>query len=652
MHYLSVFDHTTGKRIAFLQNAYNTGYTLERNALWTARFTMPVGDPKNQFCKYFNFVEIYDGEKYIGLFRILPATTTKNESTREIVYECEHVLATLMDDVLLGWHEIGNRGVYTASVLRYILDRQTVPRWQLGRCEFSHQYLYGWENENLLSALFSVPQSFTADYIWDFDTTSTPWVLSLKKAPSAVNAEVRYRKNMRGIVKTEDPTNLCTRLYPLGYGEGANQLTISPLNHGVKYLDADTISEYGIISKIWVDQRYQDAQSLYDAARAMLEELKRPAVSYSVDVLHSKELQKCGVGDRVRVVDDELGIDFYTRVISVDKPDVVGTPNEATITLANKSKDIASSLADLSDRQRISETYSQGAVTLFTTHFYDNCSPDCPAELRFYIPENVVHVNQILLNGSAAAFRGYTKATQGGGASASTTGSGGGSYTSTESGGGSSATSSAGGGSTATSSSGGGSTNTSDGAVLTSSNTVHDPSDDGGTGGANHNHGLSRGMKLALTNDGKTVSGFVGFVPSGKHIHPAHSHRVTIPAHTHSVSIPSHTHTVQIPGHSHTLTLQAHQHNFSIPAHTHEITYGIYTGSTAKRLTISVDGRAAGAFGGSVSDLDLVRYLSKDGNGNITRGWHTISITPDVLSRVEFDLVIQLFANSRGGGQF
>lgn len=594
---------------------------------------MPIADPKNQFCKYFNFVEIYDGEKYIGLFRILPATTTKNESTREIVYECEHVLATLMDDVLLGWHEIGNRGIYTSTVLRYILDRQTVHRWQLGRCEFSHQYLYGWENENLLSALFSVPQPFTEDYIWDFDTTSTPWVLSLKKAPTAVRAEVRYKKNMRGIVKTEDPTNLCTRLYPLGYGEGSNQLTIASLNNGAKYLDADTISEYGIISKIWVDQRYQDPQSLYDAARAMLEELKRPAVSYSVDVLHSKELQKCSVGDRVRVVDDELGVDFYTRVVSVDKPDLVGAPNKATITLANKSKDIASSLADLSDRQRISETYSQGAVTLFTTHFYDNCSPDCPAELRFYIPENVVHVNQILLNGSATS----------------------------SAGGGSNTTSSSGGGSSVTSSSGGGSTNTSDGAVLTSSNTVHDPSDDGGAGGANHNHGLYRGAKLALTNDGKTVSGYVSFVPSGKHVHPVHSHKVTIPAHTHkvqisshthTVSIQAHTHTVQIPSHSHSLTLQAHQHNFSIPAHTHEITYGIYTGSTAKRLAIAVDGRAAGIFGGSISDLDLVRYLSKDGNGNITRGWHTISITPDVLSRVEFDLVIQLFANSRGGGQF
>lgn len=174
MHYLSVFDHTTNKRVAFLENAYNVGYTLEQNALWSARFSLPLSDPKNRLCKYFNYVEIYDREKYIGLFRIIPTTTTKDAGTRETVYECEHVLATLMDDVLFGWHEIGNRGVYTTSVLRYILDRQTTKRWQLGACDFSRQFLYGWENENLLSALFSVPKPFTEDYRWEFDTTSYP----------------------------------------------------------------------------------------------------------------------------------------------------------------------------------------------------------------------------------------------------------------------------------------------------------------------------------------------------------------------------------------------------------------------------------------------------------------------------------------------
>ena len=621
MHYISVFDHTTNKRIAFLENAYAVGYTQEQNALWSAQFTLPLSDPKNRFCKYFNFVEIYDQDKYIGLFRIVPTTTTKNESTREIVYECEHVLATLMDDILFGWHEIGNLGVYTTAVLQYILNKQTVTRWRLGECDFTHQFLYGWENENLLSALFSVPKPFTDAYRWEFDTTSTPWTLSLKKAPTEVKAEIRYRKNMRGITKTEDPTNICTRLYPLGYGEGTNQLTVESQNNGKKYIDADTIEEHGTISKIWVDQRYQDAKSLYDAAVAMLEELKNPVISYTVETLHNRELLSRNVGDYVRVVDDELGIDLYTRIVAISKADVVGAPLEASITLANKNKDVASSIADLSDRQRIAETYSQGAVTLFTTHFYDNCSEDYPAEMRFYIPDNVVHINQILLNGNAAAFRGYTKATQGGGASASTTGSGGGSYTSTASGGG------------ATTTSGGG--QTSGGTSLSSSNIL--PSQT--TGQAVHNHGIDDGAKLAIVDTSLKVTGYTHWVPSGAHTHPEHTHEIS--SHTHRVS-----------SHKHSISISPHEHSFSIPDHTHDITHGIYSGTTAKELTIEVDDTKLGTYKGTVSDLDLVQYLSKDDSGNITRGWHTIKVTPDTLSRVEFDLVIQLFANSRGGGQY
>ena len=39
MKHLSVYDHMIGKRLAFLQNAFNIGYSIELNALWTARFS-------------------------------------------------------------------------------------------------------------------------------------------------------------------------------------------------------------------------------------------------------------------------------------------------------------------------------------------------------------------------------------------------------------------------------------------------------------------------------------------------------------------------------------------------------------------------------------------------------------------------------------
>lgn len=614
LQYLSVYDHITNKRIAFLGKAYKISYAKRDKAVWTASFTLPLSDPKNRHCKTFNFVEIYDGDDYIGLFRIMPKKTRKDASTREIVYECEHVIATLMDDFLFGWHEIGNLGVYTTEVLRYVIDRQTEHRWQLGECDFSHQFLYGWEHENLLTALFSVATPFLEDYRWEYDTQNTPWTVSLKRVPVKAEAEIRYGKNMLGISKEEDPSTLCTRLYPMGYGEGVNQLTIESVEpRGRKYIDADTQSEFGIISKPWIDQRYQHARSLYDAALEMLEHLKTPAISYTVSSLHSPELRRRDVGDLIRVADDELGIDIYTRILSISKPDVTGDPDNVNFEIANRAASIASTIADISDRQRINAAYSQGAVTLFTTHFYDNCAPTAPAELRFYVPNNVVHINQILLNGRAAAFRGYSKATKGGGAQSDTVGSGGGSYGSTES--------------------GGGSTRTSTAVALTPQNT--EAGDSGGIGAANHNHGIPDGSRVPLVDWNGNIIGTSSFVASGSHTHREHDHDIVIPAHRHSVEITPHT------------------HRFSVPDHTHEIEYGIYSGSSARALTLIVDGNTVPLqFGAYVNDLDLVDYLSKDNSGNITRGWHTIQVRPDVLSRVEFDLVVQLFANSRGGGQF
>lgn len=599
MQYLTVIDHSTNKEIGFLGKARDIGYRLEHNAVWSASFALPLNDPKNSRCRVFNYIRLYDGDREIGLFRIIQQHITKNASTKLVVYECEHVIATLMDDILFGWHEIGNLGHYTDEIIRYVLDHQTTPRWQLGECDFRHQFQYGWENENLLKALFSIATPFLEDYRWEYNTATEPWTVSLKAAPTKAKAEIRYRKNMLGIEQHIDSSNLCTRLYPLGFGEGVNQLTIKSVEpNGRKYIDADTINEHGIITKIWIDQRYQHAQSLYDAGREMLESLKNPAVSYSISSRHNKELLESEVGDMIRVADDDLGVDIMTRVLAIDKGDVTGAPQDATFTIANKGASVASTIADLSDRQRIGEAYSQGATSLFTTHFYDNCAPSYPATMRFYIPPEAVHINQILLNAQTAAFRGYSKTTKGGGGTSR------GSSTS----------------------SGGGATATTEATDLPSSNIVAD--DQGGQNAKNHNHGIAAGVRLAVVNNSNEITGSVGWTPSGAHGHGKHKHDVPIPKHSHNFTV-------------------------EIDDHTHDIEYGIYTGTTANTLTLKVDGRTVpGAFARSIDNIDIIDYLDTDNGGNINRGWHEIAITPDELSRVEADLVIQLFANSRGGGQY
>ena len=79
------------KRLAYLDNALAVGYGLETNSLWTATFTLPADDPKNAYCTPLNFVEIFDGDERIDLFRIIGEDMERsNGATR--YYDCEHVL--------------------------------------------------------------------------------------------------------------------------------------------------------------------------------------------------------------------------------------------------------------------------------------------------------------------------------------------------------------------------------------------------------------------------------------------------------------------------------------------------------------------------------------------------------------------------------
>lgn len=607
---ISLFDKLTGKRLCFLENAYNISYTLNLNGLHTARFSLPAADPKNRHLVPLNYVEIWDGGQRVELFRILPSVFKKSGLQREITYECEHVIATLLDDVLFGFHSLGNVNVYTPQALRYILDRQTVKRWNLQACDFSYQYLYVWENENLLSALFSVANVFTDEYVWKYDTTNmNSWQVSLKKCDKTQKGELRYKKNMKGITKTVDPGKLTTRLYVLGYGEGDNQLNIKSVNGGMAYLDADTQGKHGIISKIAVDRRFQDKNLLLEYGRNLLNELKNPYYSYEID---AAPIGAGGsVGDTFRVIDDEEGISELMKVTSISKTDISSKP-EIKYTVANKPQDIADEIAKLADRQRIADLYSQGATNIDSRSFQDNADASHPAVLRFYLPKELVRINKLVLNFKLSGFRGYTRGSSAGGQASSTTSGGGGMAMTT----------SAGGGSQSTTSSGGGSY----------SSTSQDNTANYWLVGTQY----SSGDVMSLSGEPRHSHGLV------QHNH-AHGHQINMPAHSHSVSVPNHSHYADIP---------AHVHSFSIPQHTHDTTYGIYLGTRATSATLRVDGANIGSAAEN-TDIDLVNYLSKDSLGRITRGaWHTVEIIPNALTRVEADITSQIYVNSYGGGDF
>lgn len=627
-----VYDRNN-ELVAVLQNAFAIGYDKQKNNLWTCDFTIPMGDAKAVHIKPKNFIELFDHERRIGLFVVNPKQTVKNESTNEITYHCEHVLSLLHSDVLFGYHQFSN--YRTRFVLEELFKFQETPHWELGAVEFERWFHYGWENEDsLLNAIMSIPQPFDEPHLWTWDDTTYPFTLNLVQPNDAVKGMIITGKNLKGIEIEEDPTSLVTRIYPLGFGEGVNQLNISEVNGGQVYLeDAAAIAEYGLHKRIWIDRRFENADSLKASAQAILDKFKQPIKTMKIDAVDYElidpyELSRYEVGDVLRVHDRDTETDEEIRIEKMRKGDLYGNPFDLQMELGNVIEDISTTFADLESKQLVNETYSQGATNIDSRDFADNCDPNFPAMIRFPIPNDVVNINEMLLTFETQPYRAYSKAVEGGGASVSSTSSGGSSTQTSSSGGGTSTTSGSGGGVSTSTGGGGGTTRTSS-------------AENYRQGTSGHNHGFPD-LTVFLDKEGRNQV----WRESGQH-----EHTFTIPTHTHDINIPNHTHSLTVDAHTHSISIPSHTHSITLPNHEHDIKHGIFERSQMpSAVTVRVDGVTLPGNETSSTDIDLLPYLAKDDAGRIQRGRYAeIEIIPNDLARINATVTSRLFIQSRIG---
>lgn len=609
--------------VCMLQNAFDIQEQQSLNALWYLDFKLPATDAKNEFCNAYWYARFNDGE----LYRMFPNGYNDASDLPYYSYHCEHVLATLLNKVMPGIVTMGGYYQPTPDVLRAILAKQDIQDWVLGECDFSRRFEYGFEKENLLAALFSVPQCFDEDYIWTFETKGYPWILNLKRLNK--NAEpvlnVRYGYNRLSYNRQPDYTNHVTKLYAYGSGEGVNQLNINKFTNGLGYILADKehIEKYGIRESIWVDRRYENEETLYAAAQSMLNELCDPITSYSCGFIGDVK-----VGEVVNIID-------YEQTYVVKKIITYGDIDDIQYELSNKQPTLASTIADLANRQRIETTYSQGATNIYSVCFVDNADANNGLDCDFYMPQSMRFVNKVVAKIKYDSFRAYSGTTEQGGSINSTSAAGGQISSTSESGGG--GTSAAGGGQSKTSASGGG---------ATESTNQFDLASDTGTYGIISLTGYS-----GLTS---TTSGHSHKVPDHMHrirvTNFAHKHSVTIPSHRHSFEIDDHVH--ELPAHTHSFSLPAHSHTFELPSHKHDIEPGIHRYGNPTQVELKVNGNSKGFFEDRSFEVDITEWLAND-DGMISRGsFQTLSVVPNDIAHISVSLTVIGFIQSLEGGNY
>lgn len=609
--------------VCMLQNAFDIQEQQSLNALWYLDFKLPATDTKNEFCNAYWYARFNNGE----LYRIFPNGYNDASDLPYYSYHCEHVLATLLNKVMPGIVTMGGYYQSTPDVLRAILAKQDAQDWVLGECDFSRRFEYGFEKENLLAALFSVPQCFDEDYIWTFETKSYPWTLNLKRLNK--NAEpvlnVRYGYNRLSYNRQPDYTNHVTKLYAYGSGEGVNQLNIKKFTNGLGYILADNehIAKYGIRESIWVDRRYENEETLYAAAKSMLDELCDPITSYSCGFIGDVK-----IGEVVNIID-------YEQTYVVKKIITYGEIDDIQYELSNKQPTLASTIADLANRQRIETTYSQGATNIYSVSFVDNADANNGLDCDFYMPQSMRFVNKVVAKIKYDSFRAYSGTTEQGGSTSSTSAAGGQTSSTSESGGG--GTSASGGGQSKTSASGGG---------ATESTNQFNLAGDTGTYGIISLTGYS-----GVTS---TVSGHAHKVPD--HMHRirvsgfAHTHTVNIPSHRHSFEIDDHTH--ELPAHTHSFSLPAHSHTFELPSHKHDIEPGIHRYGNPTQVELKVNGNSKGFFEDRSFEVDITEWLAND-DGMISRGsFQTLSVIPNDIAHISVSLTVIGFIQSLEGGNY
>jgi len=655
------------RQTAVLENAKNVKESVRINAISTLSFALPENDHKNRHCKPFAYVNYDEGQ----LYRIMP-TRIELDELGNIIYTCEHVIATLIDKVMFGHHVIGNVGTNTTAVLRWLLERQNRRYdpwtrvwamdsqkrvdWILGDVEINRQFEYAWEQESILYALWSVATPFTEPYMWEFDTSVYPFRIHLRRLSADISKAlfIRKGKNLIKLVKSGDPTLLCTRLYPLGQSEGTYQVNIRDVNRGVPFIQSPQAitDKRGIIERIWTDRRYTNPRSLLEAGQAILSESQELYEEYSVDMamLDDVDVFTPWIGRLVRVEDADLTTWIVGVETSYDEVPVT------KVLIANKVRDIAGSIANLADRQRIESAHGQGSSQIFERDASDNCDTPAPLLLKIFIPAGLEKIKHVLLDVEMSQFRLPFAVTQGGGARSETSGAS--SRNTTANGGASTQTSASGGGGAQTSSASGAGTPTS------GPSTRHTTVGGGGFQAASTSGGVAA-LNAPAIRESATTTGTTGAtahshtfqrmrvdhrhsVTLGAHTHQMdHTHTVSIGNHNHSVSIPGHSHSVSIPNHSHDM---AHTHTLTLPNHQHTLEPGMRRHSVMPAsFTILVNGVARQTVNAREFQRDITEWLIGSDGRIVRNRYYRIEIRPNAPAWVQMTLSIQGFILSRGG---
>ena len=184
--------------------------------------------------------------------------------------------------------------------------------WRVGECNVTKRRNAAALNTTALGVIDKLCTAFICERVYD---TINKTVSFYEAVGEDKGVYFLRSLNLRKLSAKSDSYDFYTSIYPVG----KDGLTIESVNNGSKYLENYSYSRKKK-TYLWADDSYDDPQALLEDAELKLEDLAKPASSYSAEIW---DLAKCkpgytilsfSLGDTITLIDKELGIREKQRI--------------------------------------------------------------------------------------------------------------------------------------------------------------------------------------------------------------------------------------------------------------------------------------------------------------------------------------------------
>ena len=203
--------------------------------------------------------------------------------------------------------------------------------WTVGECDVKKKRNAGMLKVTSRDIIEKLAVAFLCEIVYD---TKNKTVSFYNEVGEDKGAYFIRGLNLKKLSKKSDSYDYYTQIIPIG----ANNLTIEKVNDGKNYLENYQYSDKKR-TYIWKEESYTDAQALKEDAELKLQDLSKPAESYSVTVADLSKQKKqysileYHVGDKIWIIDSATRTRVKQRIVKMTE--YPQSPEKNTCEIAN-----------------------------------------------------------------------------------------------------------------------------------------------------------------------------------------------------------------------------------------------------------------------------------------------------------------------------